>query len=442
MRTLLEEDAAKHERRRQEARLRALAHPKSKRLLKAANALANQTRFIQEYVGLCEKIVKVTKLSQRQTVDDLLPNFGMTGKDLVDLMRKQLNSYTYREGRRFQLFHAVGIKSQKFINELNGLEFDFDKKKVEYSTAGEDDKAKIHEVYVTKDLVETRLNEKTGWWKFWHPGQTKAMEAYLDKANKLLDTVQFPKTVPDAAKAFANQGYAFADPKSKAELEAEFARVADEVNQKLADSRNAREAKSAEKRAKLDEQRKQEMERQAKLDKQAAEKQKNLDEKLAQIQTEVDAVRGKDLKDQLLEVRFRPSLNADELNKLYQLMRDEFSPLLHGDLPKGVKTVVQMNWNKIKWARDHVKNIGGLTAAEIQNKESFLQQKIMKAEEDVLKTEQLQGYKPITFTELETIKLQQQLQADTGAKENAPKEVAPKHDEPVVQKEMSQKEIN
>jgi hypothetical protein len=66
----------------------------------------------------------------------------------------------------------------------------------------------------------------------------------------------------------------------------------------------------------------------------------------------------------------------------------------------------------------------------------------MKAEEDVLKTEQLQGYKPITFTELETIKLQQQLQADIGAKESAPKEVAPKHDEPVVQKEMSQKEIN
>jgi hypothetical protein len=369
MRTLLEEDAAKHERRRQEARLRALAHPKSKRLLKAANALANQTRFIQEYVGLCEKIVKTTKLSQRQTVDDLLPNFGMTGKDLVDLMRKQLNSYTYREGRRFQLFHAVGIKSQKFIQELRGLEFDIADKGIKYSTAGEAEKARIHEAYVTKDLVETRLNDKSRFWKFFHPGQTKAMKAYLDKANKLLDTVQFPKTVPDAAKAFANQGYEFAKLNRKNELEAEFARVANEVNQKLAEPKAARDAKNAEKKAELDrqaEQERQARERQAaEKEAQRAEAQKNLDEKLSQTQAEADAVRGKDIKDQLLEVRFRPSLNADELNKLYKLMRDEFSPLLHGDLPKGVKTVVQMNWNKIKWAREHVKNIGGLTAAEI-----------------------------------------------------------------------------
>ena len=452
MRNLIAEDAAKHERRRQEAQLRALAHPKSKRLLKAADALANQTRFVQEYVGLCEKIVKATKLSQRKTVDDLLPNFGLTGEDFVGMMREQLNSYTYREGRRFQLFHAVGIKSQKFSNELSGLEFDFGKKKVEYSTAGEDDKAKIHEVYVTKDLVETRLNEKSGWWKFWHPGQTKAMKAYLDKANTFLDTVQFPKPVPDEAKAFANQGYEFAKLNRKNELEAEFARIAKEVDSKLSESRAARETKSAEKRAKLEEQRKQEMERQAKLDAAAKEKalqeaeaQKQITEKLAPSKDEADRVRGMELKDQFFQIRFRPSLDntitfEKQNNVLKELAKSDLIKGKH--LPKDVKLVFNMNFQKMQNVKTLLRDkIPHMTNDAIEKSKNNLLSSFVDVEEKL--QQKLPDYKPQTLEQLETNwKLQQQLQVDTGAKENAPQEVAPKHEELVVQKEMGQKEIN
>jgi hypothetical protein len=376
----------------------------------------------------------------------------MTGKDIVGLMRDQLNSYSYREGRRFELFRAVGIKNPTFIRTVSALSLDLEGKGVVYSTAGEVDKAKIHEVYVTKDLVETRLNEKSGWWKFWHPGQTKAMEAYKREAETFLSEVGFPNPAPTEAQNFADQGYAFADPERKAELEKQFARVIQEVDSKLSESREARETKSAEKRAKLEEQRRQETEKQAKLDAAAKEKalqeaeaQKQIAEKLALSKEEADRVRGMELKDQFFQIRFRPFLDPETFEKQNNALKELVdSDLIQGKhLPKDVKLVFNMNFQKMKNARTLLRNARNMpmTNDAIEKSKNEILSSFVNAEE--LMQQKLPDYKPQTLEQLETNrKLQQQLQADTSAKENAPQELAPKHDEPVVQKEMSQKEIN
>jgi hypothetical protein len=213
------------------------------------------------------------------------------------------------------------------------------------------------------------------------------------------------------------------------------------VNQKLAEPKAARDAKNAEKKAELErqaEQERQARERQAaEKEAQRAEAQKNLDEKLSQTQAEADAVRGKDIKDQLFEVRFRPSLDENEFWAQYNTLKD-ILPRITGNLPHGVKTVVKANYNKLQSTKTFMRSKEKMSEKEIEEKENSLRGIFLKEEDKALASGHLKDYTPLTYAEFENIELKQKLSTDTGEKKNDSREVSSKkNDAPKIQKEQN-----
>jgi hypothetical protein len=138
-------------------------------------------------------------------------------------MKTQVNGYSYKEGRKFELFKAYGILDQRFLNEAKELE-EIVKNGRNCISASDEEKEKINKTYITKKLVEEELNSHIFLWKWFHGAEVKAMNEYIKTADDLLKKVElpgdheehFPKNEIEAT---ANSGYAMSDYDQKASLE-------------------------------------------------------------------------------------------------------------------------------------------------------------------------------------------------------------------------------
>ena len=396
----------RYERVRQEMRLKSLAKPGNKKLSEQVNKMTSFSGFVYGYVDAVN--IMITNISSKSNHPYNQPKYlGFTGQEFADLVRSQLNTYSYLEGRYYEVFKANGIQNPRFIEEAGALQTLADNN-VTYETANAEEKGKIHAVYATKMLTEQRL-ARHGWlWKWWYGKETQAMEAYVKKANEMLAGVKFPEETPKEYEDFAKQGYALSDPAQKALVEEKLNDVIQNV-----ETQNLKEVN--EKLAKQQEEENKKIERQqARADK--------INKKLEAVQPEVDAVNQKPLHDRFFDIRFRPSFDKEEFERQYKELK-EVEKSVHGNnFPTGTKKVFQANFKKFQDAKTFVRGIDSISPEKVAERKNQLLDGMIKAEESVIKwleKEVPDGYKPITFEQVDTLHLQYVLQKDMEKKNKA-----------------------
>ena len=427
----------RYERVRQEMRLKSLAKPGNKKLSDQVNKMTSFSGFVYGYVDAVN--IMITNISSKSNHPYNQPKYlGFTGQEFADLVRSQLNTYSYLEGRYYEVFKAHGIQNPRFIEEAGALQTLADNN-VTYETANAEEKGKIHAVYATKMLTEQRL-ARHGWlWKWWYGKETQAMEAYVKKANEMLAGVKFPEETPKEYEDFAKQGYALSDPAQKALVEEKLNDVIQNV-----ETQNLKEAN--EKLAKQQEEENKKIERQqARVDK--------IKKQLEAVQPEVDAVNQKPLHDRFFDIRFRPPFDREEYNKQYDAFK-AFGETLHGkNVPPIAKHIFKQNAAKFMTMKSDMRN-ANLSKEELDRKiidwsKSFLDKEAaLKADYKTyngLTEAELNEYdrkaKAAEQTEVkENTDVKEpvdteQLEKDVIGNENAPTELSQKHEAPSLSKE-------
>lgn len=438
----LDVETRNYEKYRQEMMLRSKARPNDQKLKAKVEKMSDPHRFVEGCINLFGAIARTEAHRQRSGYDPL-PYFGFKGSEFVDLAKQQVNGYTYREGRRFELFRAYGILDERFINEAKALE-DMAKRGVNYDNATGVDEENILKTHITKQLVEQRL-KKHGWlWKATHRAETKAMKAYLETANRCLNAVKFPPNTPDEAELFASQSYAMTDPAQKEEFLAQCDRwektVDDKVATAKAERQSQREAKKQEAERKQEEQRIAEREKQVR-----GERTKRAKYETAEGKAAVEAANDKPIEDRWFETKFRPSFDPGEFQKQYESCKAMKSQLPAG-IPREMKIVFAENTQKMVNMKNFLKKVSSMSDQDRQYEEDKLVNSFYEADEFIehkvsktVKGEIVFDYKPLSYKELcdnDNKALHDQLGKDINADLNAPKqEKAASNDQPVKEKE-------
>ena len=378
--------------------------------------------------------------------------FGITEKEAEKMILGQVNSYTYSEARRFQM-KKLGVTHPKFIEEVTSIG------DVDYSTATDAQKKALQETYVTKNLMQARLDRHWAIWKFFHPWQTKAMETYVETANKVLGKAKFngeaeaetlaaggvdlnTDTVRSGlseVKAVVSENEKIIqqhenDKKTKLDL------ANAEKEQKLKEEEEKRQ-KAIEEKQKAEEDKKLYQEQRLKDRKEKEEEiRKTIDENREQAQQEANVVEEstKHINDKFFEIRFRPSLDKAKLDEQTVLMLNVAKTYIEGKkhvLPVGVKSVFNANFEKLKAARAFVKERDALKPEELENKKDefeakknelldnfYVSEELVKHE---LKNLDVENYKPVTINEIENIALKNKIQKDTSDNPSTDKKSEP-----------------
>lgn len=390
-----------------------------------------------------------------------MPKFGLTSAEArtlcVDCVNSA-NSIKYAEHRREEI-NEYGVTHLMFIQIVKDI--DANSEVTDYKSAAPRYQEALRNVYVTRELMNTRLesmNRRNWFWRFFNRAQIKAAKSYVSAADGLLAKVQFPEELKASTMAAATTqgiraGYSDLDDSLK-EIDQVFAEA-----DRAVEARNQEELQKQEEKRKAEEQERLQKETEEKLKKEAEEKaKKEAEEKAkrekeerqanrkekeeaakkaivgreAEIRAEAEALarEKKPLSDALFDIRFRPSLNKDESKKQRELCVEIGNQYIMGkkNLPAGVKAVFEANYSKIIAVRNFVKNdLDKLEPVELQTKFKELDTQFAVTEEMVKMEHASAGidYRPIT---LDQLKLQQDL-----AKDFSSNVTDAKNAEPVVQ---------
>ena len=430
---------------------------------------ANKARENKEF-GAKQKIEDANKLVERAKLrmerannpdnfyfrswEPGMPKFGLTSAEARKIFidcANNVNSIKYAELRSEQI-DKYGVTNPMFM--ISVRELDTNPDVIDYNSAKPDDQERLRNVYVTRQLINTRLerfNRRNWFWRFFNRSQIKAAQNYVNAVDGLLSKVKFPEDLKEPTMTAATTqgiraGYSDVDDGLK-QIDQEFAEV-----DKAVEARNAEKLQKQEDRRKQKEQLQKEKEEQEKQKKEAEEKTKREKEERqanrkekeeeakkaivgheAEIRAEVEALarEKKPLSDALFDIRFRPSWNKDESKKQREQCVEIGNQYIMGNknLPAGVKAVFEANYSKIIAVRNFVKNdLDKLDPIELQTKFKELETQFAVTEEMVKMEHASAGidYRPITFDQL---KLQQDLAKELNSSElkNAqqPKEPAP-----------------
>ena len=137
-------EAAKVEKKRQEMMLLSKLNPNKKKLVEEAKKINNPATFAFNLMDIMQHAANgMAFIERKQATYQSVPFFGFSADQMVELMQKQVNSYSYKEGRKFELFKAYGVLDKRFINEAKELE-DLVKDNKNYGIASVDERAKMH----------------------------------------------------------------------------------------------------------------------------------------------------------------------------------------------------------------------------------------------------------------------------------------------------------
>lgn len=448
---LFEQDSARYERYRQQLFMRYQAKPGNKRMEAEAGKLLDVNGFAEHYIEMANIMVQAANAAKRQYCREhnrtFVPHqpiayFGISGAEMTALKEKQLNGYSNRDARKFEIFEAHGVKSQKFLNELN------DTKGIQYNTATSYEKNILLKTYMTKKLFEEHLKSKNFLWKAIFRGQTKAMKNYIRAAENALNDAKFytvsQETRDADLAAYEKMGWAY-DGDAKA-FDETFKESEARIDKEVSVGVNQRSEEAAKKEAAREQKR---LEKENAKNAERMKKSNELKAKMEPSQKEVDAVNALDPADRLFEVRFRPSFDLNEFTEQYELAKTVYKRLnglnLHQDekaffkssfLPKGVKTVFNANFQKLMDIKTYVRSKGTMSDAQIEEMETKYTDKFIDAEDKLQKSlDTLEGYKPLTHKEFENLAMQEELRCELASSEKGKTEVSPKNEEKQVSKE-------
>ena len=374
-------EAAKVEKKRQEMMLLSKLNPNKKKLVEEAKKINNPATFAFNLMDIMQHAANgMAFIERKQATYQSVPFFGFSADQMVELMQKQVNSYSYKEGRKFELFKAYGVLDKRFINEAKELE-DLVKDNKNYGIASVDERAKMHKTLLTKKLMQEELDSHIFLWKWFHGKEVKAMEEYIKTADDLLKKLDVPGENEehfsrDEMDALENGGYAMSDPDQKASLEKIFANAKNKANEKISKAdltqRNAAmqkiEDQKREKERLVEEDRirkqqeKKEKERitQENALKNAAKKaayqdKVNLADSNAKreaidnkpgLKGKIEEAQAKPLPDRLFEIYFRPSSDPEEFKKEKEACK-EWKEKISKLSDKAIKTVFSYNSQKL-----------------------------------------------------------------------------------------------
>ena len=427
---------------------------------------ANKARENREY-GAKQKIDDANKLVEKAKLrmerannpenfsfrswEPGIPKFGMTSAEARELFMdcvKNVNSIKYAELRGEEI-DEYGVTNPMFMDQLAQ-----DPNVKDYNSAEPNDQEKLRNVYVTRELMNTRLesfNRRNWLWRLFNRAQIKAAQNYVNAADKLLKELKFPEdlkaqTMTAATTQGIRAGYSDVDDGLK-QIDQEFAEA-----DKAVEARNAEKLQKQEDRRKQKEQLQKEKEDQERLKKEAEEKAKTEKEERqanrklreeeakkaivgheAEINAEAEALakEKKPIPDAFFDIRFRPSWDPIESKKQSDLCVEIGKNYISGkkDLPAGLKAVFEANYNKLRIVRNFVKSdFNNLDPVELQNKIKEINTQFAVNEEMVKIEHASEGinYEPVTFDQL---KLQQDLANELSSNElknvQQPKEPAP-----------------
>lgn len=427
---------------------------------------ANKAREKREY-GAKQKIDDANKLVEKAKLrmerannpenfyfrswEPVMPKFGMTSAEARELFMdcvKNVNSIKYAELRGEEI-DEYGVTNPRFMDQLAQ-----DPNVKDYNSAEPNDQEKLRNVYVTRELMNTRLesfNRRNWLWRLFNRAQIKAAQNYVNAADKLLKEVKFPEdlkaqTMTAATTQGIRAGYSDVDDGLK-QIDEKFAEA-----DKAVEARNAEKLQKQEDRRKQKEQLQKEKEDQERLKTEAEEKAKKEKEERhanrklreeeakkaivgheAEINAEAEALakEKKPIPDAFFDIRFRPSWDPVESKKQSDLCVEIGNKYIMGkkNLPAGVKAVFEANYSKLRTVRNFVKSdFNNLEPVELQNKLKEINTQFAVAEEMVKIEHASEGikYEPITFDQL---KLQQDLANELSSNESKnvqqPKEPAP-----------------
>ena len=397
-----------------QAQIDAKAEAKKARdLAEKAQLEANEAREKRSYdakrkIEEANNLVKRANLRMERANDDAsfsyLPwaptmnHFGLTTEEAKNLLNEQVKDVKYSEIRREQM-RRLGVKNPLFMAGLNALQG------VKYENATPEAKENMNNVYVTRELMQARLNRHNFLWKLIFRGQTKAMQNYVKAADEALKLAGFPEEQKAVAMQNAENGIRSEGDEIKGAFGEENGIFKDN-DKKVAD----RARRKLEKEQKQNEERERE-ERQK--EEQKLNEQKLQQEKEEQIKASADS---------FFEIGFRPTLDPEGSKEQAKLIGQIGLTYIQNqkDLPEGLKTVFNTNYKKVRAVREFVKNDLGKIKDDkdaIKAKHDALLESFAKADESV-KLELAEAnieYKPITYDQL---KLQHQLkhELETGKK--------------------------
>ena len=402
-------DARRHEIFRQQQMMLSAAKPGNKKLKKAVEEMADSKQYLDKFIDAYRRAAGFEALKRHQVEYKNLPRFGITGKEFTDLMKEQMSGYRYEDGRKFEIFKAYGIKNPRFINQAAEVD-GFD-----YNTATEEQKEAAHRTYITKKLVEAEYKTWGRFWKFLFRSEAKAMEAYIAKANEVLDNVKFPAEGRDAlVAATADKGFALSDPESKVKLDELFAETERTVDERL--------AKDMPERQKMIDEANEKVRLQAENEEKAkAEQRKIYGEKIAKDKDALYAEHGEkitaanakeNVRDAFFQIRFRPSFDLATFNKQKEALKDTMKYVHGKGVSAATKTAFKITVDKIATVNNYFKSIEAiedLSDSERQIRENEIEINFFDIEKNVSERE-LSDYKAPTFQEVkEGFELSKQL---------------------------------
>ena len=119
--------------------------------------ISNEIDFLLGFVKIANECAK-----------EFTPNyeppfmFGMTQKEVQNILKKQFESYTRRDEARHDLLHVNGLKSWKEDVEFSRA--DYDGKLREYDKEADREKGYIKETYIRKEIAKQELSDM-GFWR-------------------------------------------------------------------------------------------------------------------------------------------------------------------------------------------------------------------------------------------------------------------------------------
>ena len=334
------EVAERYEPWRQEVRMRAREADMDIRWELAIAEMSDINGFFAGYLNLVTVMIKDLDPNYQ-----IKPFFGLSKEEVRELHQDAINSYTRRESREFQLRY-FGLKYCMRDIELSRYDSVRDRVK-KYSDDDQTTRFNIEETYISKLIVQERLESKGFFWKLFHPSETREMRNFIAAAEQALTDVEFTEEGKRAAEERYQLGAAYDDERE------ETLRRADEAFDRVQKQREA----------------------------------------------EQKALEQKPLEDQLFAIGFKPSLDE----AVSQQQRDVFNKLNKeikenpDKLPLDARDVFRKNGNKLRLAKSvmEMRTQRQLNEEEWENLKQQMDEKIDDIERNM--KEKNPGYEPFSL---------------------------------------------
>lgn len=285
--------------------------------------------------------------------------FGISGLNALKMLNNQLNTYNYMDMRRAQI-ESSGVTSPVYITEL----YSAFPPKTTYQSASADDKRKMQEVYATKQIMQEKLDSKqglSGWfWKLTHRAETKAMKNYIASANGALLATGFDEAAKaEAIDAMSERGY-FSGEYTSSTLDA--------VNEKFAEN-------------------------------------EKIYAPIRDNKTEIKIISEMPIKDQLFEIKFRPSKNVKTLNEQNQAYK-EIKKFVENNknIPEDVIKVFEANRKKLRSVMGLYTRSQSVGPQEMDRRDDICE----KIEAELMMQVSHDNYKPMKFDEIKALNTQKE----------------------------------